>query len=333
MVTNQAYTAYQSFEALASSFMQTVFPWRKKLFIRDPVCWSKDGQTSFFLDATRTDEYSDTCTGTDWIILVILFIILHTISWSTRWVLWEPFFTWHKSIQTSKSHGTKAMVNFSRALTACLFHAGSAYFGFAILFQKDWLHDTTRWFQTTKSIDPDFKFYYLLYAAWYMSDSVSFFFESKRSDSFAYAIHHVATVLLVLLSAHSGYTVAGGVIMFFFDWADPFILLAKACKYLSDDSSDIYQFMADRLFEMFAVVFFLTRNGMYSYVVYAALTDELQENTVTRTALNTLLVVLALLMKYWLFLIGQAVIHRSGNMGKVEDIREDAPQNGKQKTK
>jgi hypothetical protein len=222
-----------------------------------------------------------------------------------------------------------SMVNFSRALTASLFHGASAYFAFATLYQKDWLRDKTRWFRTTQSVDPDFKFYYLLYAAWYMSDSISFFFESKRSDSFAYAIHHVATVLLVLLSAQAGYTFAGGVIMFFFDWADPFILLAKACKYLSIDSSDVFQFMADRLFEIFAVVFFLTRNVMYSYVVYAALTDEHQEETTTRKILNTLLVVLALLMKYWLFLIIQAVIHRCGNKGKVEDIREYA---GKEKT-
>jgi len=132
------------------------------------------------------------------------------------------------------------------------------------------------------------------------------------------------------MSAHTGYNFAGGVIMFFFDWADPFILLAKACKYLSDDPSDLYQFMADRLFEMFAIVFFATRNIMYSYVVYAALTDD-QEDDATRITLKCLLVVLALLMTFWLALIIKATKHKI-NKGNADDIREEEYRNGKQKT-
>ena len=87
-------------------------------------------------------------------------------------------------------------------------------------------------------------------------------------DTFAYAIHHVATVALVLFSAHAGVTRIGGVVMFFFDWADPFLLVAKALVYLSRKPTDMYQWWADRLFETFAVAFFLTRNLMFNYVVF-----------------------------------------------------------------
>ena len=56
-------------------------------------------------------------------------------------------------------------------------------------------------------------------------------FTVSIQDTFAYAIHHVATVLLVLLSGHAGLTRLGGVIMYFFDWADPLMLVAKAVQY------------------------------------------------------------------------------------------------------
>jgi hypothetical protein len=131
---------------------------------------------------------------------------------------------------------------------------------------------------------------------------------------------------LVLLSAQAGVTRIGGVIMFF-DWADPPLLIAKALVYLSKETTDIYQFLADRLFELFAVGFFLTRNVLFSYVVYECLRYDDQKLR-TRIPykqivfLKTLLVVLALLMVFWLVLIIKAAIHQGSNKGNVDDIRE-----------
>ena len=98
-------------------------------------------------------------------------------------------------------------------------------------------------------------------------------------DTPAYAIHHIATVALVLFSAHTGVTRFGGVIMFFFDWADPPMLLAKALVYLSRKPTDWYQWCADRLFETFAVTFFVTRNVIFSYVVYVCFSFDMKKHS------------------------------------------------------
>ena len=143
----------------------------------------------------------------------------------------------------------------------------------------------------------------------------------------AYAIHHAATIALVLFSAHVGFTRIGGVLMFFFDWADPPLLVAKASVYLSRQPTDIYQWCADRLFEIFAVVFFLTRNLLFTYIVYILLTHdmdvyhEVSSNVVI--FLKTQLIVLVALCSFWLVLIIKAAINQSLNKGKVEDIREE----------
>jgi hypothetical protein len=110
----------------------------------------------------------------------------------------------------------------------------------------------------------------------------------------------------------------GGVIMFFFDWADPPLLLAKSLKYLSRHPQDLYQTLANRLFEVFAVVFILTRNVLYNYVVYIGVRDLPPWAWISRL----LLVLLAVLQTYWLGLLVQAILRQKQNNGVVEDMRE-----------
>jgi hypothetical protein len=109
--------------------------------------------------------------------------------------------------------------------------------------------------------------------------------------------------------------------MFFFDWADLPLLSAKSCKYLSLSGDDTFQYIANRLFEIFAVVYTLTRSIMYNFVVYTALRD-LPNDTPGNTA-RTLLVMLAALQTFWLTLLYKAVVKQIANGGNVEDIRED----------
>lgn len=133
-------------------------------------------------------------------------------------------------------------------------------------------------------------------------------------------IHHIVTLGLVIGSAELGHYGYGGVIMFFFDWADIPLLSAKLCKYLSKDPKDMLQFVANRLFEAFAVCFFLTRNAYYNYVAYAAVCD--MPSCPANTFCRVLLIALAGLQTYWMGLIVQAVIRQRANDGVIEDVRE-----------
>jgi len=108
--------------------------------------------------------------------------------------------------------------------------------------------------------------------------------------------------------------------MFFFDWADIPLLAAKIFKYLSKDPKDLFQFIANRLFEVFALCFLLTRNLYYNYVVYAALAD-MEVDFINRSC-QSLLIMLVVLQTYWLFLIVKAVGRQQQSGGNVEDVRE-----------
>ena len=102
--------------------------------------------------------------------------------------------------------------------------------------------------------------------------------------------------------------------MFFFDWADIPLLIAKLCKYLSKDPNDAFQFTANRFFECFGVLFFLTRNLYYNYVVYAAWMD--LTNAMVNRVCQYLLLLLVGLQTYWLYLIIRALIRQKENGGR-----------------
>jgi len=329
-------TAMNSFAGLLVAFVCSVAPGSLAAWLPDfqlpSACThgidvdTGETSTQFFLEmAWDTDNI---CAATDWVILFWLYGMVYGFSWGIRWAVFEPFYRFHFRAKpsTGSIENVKEMQNFSQTCSACLFHVLSAYFSYQILSPKSWLYEQEQWFKTDSVVSQDLKFYFLLYATRYMSDVVSLFHEHPRSDTPAYAIHHVVTVVLVLISAHTNYIKAGGLIMFCMDWADPFMLAAKACKYLSSDRSDVYQFLSDRLFELFAIAFVGTRNILFTYVVYVALVadDSGNGDAGTRLILKALLGVLVILMTYWLGLILQAYAYqRFENKGNINDIREE----------
>jgi hypothetical protein len=117
--------------------------------------------------------------------------------------------------------------------------------------------------------------------------------------------------------------------MFFFDWADLPLLYAKIVKFMSKSPDDIFQYTANRLFEVFTVVFFCTRNGYYNYVVYAAWAD-LSSDWVNRGC-QYLLLLLVVLQTYWFVLLIKAAIRQAENNGNAADIRDD-PSETRKKT-
>jgi hypothetical protein len=140
-------------------------------------------------------------------------------------------------------------------------------------------------------------------------------------DTFAYAIHHIVTILLVLLSAHANCTRTGGVLMLFFDWADPPMLIGKALLYLSLEENDIYQWIADICMGIFVALFVVTRNIIFTCIVYVCLRDF--PNTGPLAALKAMLLALVLLMTFWFGLILKTIHNQFfKNRGHVDDIRE-----------
>jgi hypothetical protein len=70
-------------------------------------------------------------------------------------------------------------------MTACSFFTISGIFGFRVLADKTWLWKSDEWSSNIDdtSLEADFKFFYLLYAARFISDFISIFYEDRRMVS------------------------------------------------------------------------------------------------------------------------------------------------------
>merc|ERR1711865_780190 len=108
--------------------------------------------------------------------------------------------------------------------------------------------------------------------------------------------------------------------------------LAKQCKYISDSRKrsgavagvDVWGVAADRLFEFFALVFFVTRILMYPYICWSAHVEATRyfPKGLPEWTCVALLELLFCLQLYWFWLLIKAVINMISK-GGVEDIRSD----------
>ncbi len=111
-----------------------------------------------------------------------MFVMVHTVSWLPRFLLWEPLANFrmrgHKSWDQSEAQ------KFSQTATSLLFFCSSTFFVWRLLSPRDWLYSRAGWHATGPLIDADFRFYYLLYSARFISDLVSIFFEDRKQVRF-----------------------------------------------------------------------------------------------------------------------------------------------------
>jgi TLC domain len=120
----------------------------------------------------------------------------------------------------------------------------------------------------------------------------------------------------------------GGVIMFFFDWADPPLNIGKAILYLSLHKKDAFQSAANVCMGLFVVTFVVTRNVIFSYIVLHIVNLPDQDfspsaDTIVIYGIKGMLLVLVALMTYWLRMLIKVVYHQFVvNGGNVDDLRE-----------
>ena len=194
-----------------------------------------------------------------------------------------------------------------------------------VMSQQPWLWPSSQWWEGQPEglhaeMRNDLRAWYLLDAARYTAAILSLLFlEKGRKDSKEMLLHHIVTVTITLCSYNIDFTRVGAVVKLLMDPADVPLHAAKLCKYAGRE------FAADRLFELFAVSFFVMRLVLYGYVVWAA-TFEVREYTTLPFSGNVCvagLIVLYGLQVFWFSLVVKVALNISRG-GELEDIRSDS---------
>ena len=180
---------------------------------------------------------------------------------------------------------TEKKEKFAQACVEAMFYSWYFVMGVMIIYAAPWVWPSTEWWvaqdnegHLIQPLNVAETTFYIAYAARYFAFFVCVgFVEPKKKDFAEMQIHHVTTVILIFLSFLSGFVRVGFVVMVLLDFADTFLHIAKACKYIEEGRkmakittfTENASLCADIWFALFAIAFTVTRLGMYGYVTWS----------------------------------------------------------------
>lgn len=246
----------------------------------------------------------------DCAIFTVLAIAFFALNWGFRLLVVQPLV---KSCLTLKR---AMLIKYVQSVMEVIIYSGFTIIGLAVVPTQDWVWPSAKWWigfadGGHELMQPDLRCYYLMYIARYSQAIVSVLFETKRKDFLEMMVHHVVTVVVCCVSYVYGWNRIGVVVMLLVDPGDVPLHLAKLCKYTAAVTKrHFWHVLADRLFEVFAVVFLVTRIFMYSYVCWSAHIEATRyfAKGIPEWSCVVLLYTLLILQLYWFNLIIKVAI-------------------------
>ena len=273
----------------------------------------------------------------DFYVCCVFTVLILSLNWGVRLLLVKPMATRLLGRPKKQSRAFKAkVIKFSQAMMEFVIYGSFTVIGLWIVPRQPWIWPSKHWWIDFSSgshaaMRDDLRCYYLLYGARYVQGAISVLLEPKRKDFLEMQLHHLVTVAVVWISYMHGWNRIGCVVMVLLDPADVPLHVAKMFKYVADahaahDKSlaKTCTFCADRIFELFAVAFLVTRICMYPYVCWSAHVEATLyfPKGVPEWTCVALLWTLCALQFYWFYLIIKVAI-KMMMTGKAEDVRSD----------
>lgn len=212
---------------------------------------------------------------------------------------------------------------FSECLWRLSFYLAASIFGWlVVIWNKPYLYDTMHalYNYPDHPVKSDEWLYYNIELGFYISLAVTQVIDTKRKDFWQMFVHHIVTILLLVLSWLCNFHRLGCLVLAIHDVADVPLEGAKLAKYCNN------QRLADLIFAIFAVAWIYTRcyllpTRILYYTSYKAL--DVLEFFPAYYIFNGLLCLLQLLHIVWTVIIIRISLDALQNDG-MRDIRSDS---------
>jgi len=218
--------------------------------------------------------------------------------------------------------GRLRVAKFCRVAVEMVTYAAFTWLTLASLLSEPWGLRPAAWYEAGQSIAPMHAACCVLYAARYIQAAVTLAYDPHGRDFAAMMLHHVLTAFVVLMSLR-GHARLGLGVMCLFEPSDVLLHAAKLCKYYADARrSRAAALMADVLFVLFMLSFFVLRLGVLPYVWWTAESARPGERPPGTYVAWTLLAGIIALNLYWAGLILK-VLKGLVARGHAADARSD----------
>ncbi|KAH9292357.1 hypothetical protein KI387_012354, partial [Taxus chinensis] len=235
--------------------------------------------------------------------------------------------------QQEQKKWKKRHEKFKESAWKCVYYLSAELFELVAIYKESWFTDTQKfWVGPGDQVWPDqkvktkLKTLYVYAAGFYTySFFAAIFWETRRSDFVLTILHHVATVVVIILSYVLRFARIGSVVLAIHDATDVIMEFSKMLRYIG------YDFLPSITFVIFAISWFVLRLVYFpiwiiwstSYEVLLTLDrSKFRSGPIYYYVFNTLLICLLILNIYWGFLICRVLVKQTRSKGKVgEDVR------------
>jgi hypothetical protein len=229
----------------------------------------------------------------------------------------------------------KKQRKFANQLWLFCFYTGNTILGYIAQRDKKWFAVPLTFGNVREMFvgfpsepEPIFVLYYSTSFAFYTSELLSLFVETKRSDFMEYVVHHIATIILFVMSWGGRDHPMGSYVIFLHDASDIFLSLAKSLHYVNMEVA------VNSCFAVFIAGFMLFRFYCLPTVLVGCfyISPVMRKAAVNFYVLAMLLFfVLQLLHVFWFYLILRIILRLFN--GVKGDARSDSDNDAVDKLK
>lgn len=240
-------------------------------------------------------------------------------------------------VKDNDADGKKKLRKFKESAWKCVYYLSAEFFALAVTYNEPWFTNTKYfWVGPGDQVWPDQKVkmklqaLYMFAAGFYTySIFALIFWETRRSDFGVSMGHHVATLILIVLSYVFRFARVGSVVLALHDASDVFLEVGKMSKYSGAEA------LASISFVLFVLSWILLRLTYYpfwvlwstSYEVLLTLDKEKHpvDGPFYYYLFNTLLYCLLVLHIYWWVLMYRMLVKQVQARGQLsDDVRSDS---------
>jgi len=246
-----------------------------------------------------------------------------------RWFIQATFLTGLAWLMGVK--GSKKLTKFKEAGYFGMWHSFILSWGFSTVLPLGWLFDIKNHWAGYPHVvfGWDFKFFYLIQSAFWVSCIFVILIEEKRKDFIQMIAHHFVTTGLLSFSYCMNFTRIGAVVLLNQDIADILLYFSKVLNYSH------FERLCTICFALFALTWFVTRHIIYFGILWSIVrADEWLEygwnpakeyyfNSTIRYSYLAAFGVLQMLLLFWFSLLVKMVYRVASGKQNPSDIRSD----------
>ncbi|XP_052200029.1 ceramide synthase 1 LOH3 [Diospyros lotus] len=243
----------------------------------------------------------------------------------------------HQTLDFARGVRKRKIRKFKESAWKCVYFLSAEILALSVTYNEPWFTNTVYfWVGPGNQVWPDQKIKLKLkgvymYAAGFYTYSIFalIFWETRRSDFWVSMGHHVASVILIVLSYILRFARVGSVVLALHDATDVFLEVGKMSKYSGAETIASFSFI------IFVLCFFLLRIIYYPFWVLRSTSSEVVlflnkethkvDGPIYYYVFNSLLFSLLVLHIYWWVLMYRMLVKQIQARGKIsEDVRSES---------